>query len=89
MSWKNKFPCNTFAYMLKLQQIHRIPLFSKIITTNNAFFSKLLYHILNDMNTVYSKKYKKISKSKGVGLLVDFKMTFNLSTNVVYYFMHL
>ena len=54
-------PSNTIVYMLKLQQIHHTPLISKIITTNNAFFSNLLYHILNDTKTVQSKKYEKIS----------------------------
>ena len=54
-------PSNTIVYMLKLQQIHHTPLISKIITTNNAFFSNLLYHILNDTKTVYSNKYEKIS----------------------------
>ena len=47
--------------MLKLQQLHHTPLISKIITTNNAFFSNLLYHILNDIKTVYSNKYEIIS----------------------------
>ena len=75
-------PSNTIVYMLKLQQIHHTPLISKIITTNNAFFSNLLYHILNDTKTVYSNKYEKISNCFRILLFLYASM---LCVTIVFY----